>query len=196
MNKDIQNELKNILENRKKALAEVDAKIREAEEAAQAAATAREAATINGDLPSFRKAQAEAAEAEDALKMYSARKKMLEAGHLISEEEYNQTITAILAEMAALSEEAKKKIRPLADQMWTISEELAAAFAEKNKLLQFLQRNIWQEEPKTFNSALENRFNDYSVIGFVRFALNSPRGETITGKKYQETGVNMVTWRH
>lgn len=196
MNKDIQNELKNILENRKKDLAEVDAKIREAEEAARAAATAREAATINGDLPSFRKAQAEAAEAEDALKMYSARKKILEVGHLISEEEYNQTITAILAEMATLSEEAKKKIRPLADQMWTISEELAAAFAEKNKLLQFLQRNIWQEEPKTFNSALENRFNDYSVIGFIRFALNSPRCEAITGKKYHESGVNMVTWRH
>ena len=121
---------------------------------------------------------------------------MLEAGHLISKEKYNQTIAAILEEMATLSEEAKKKIRPLADQMWTISEELAAAFAEKNKLLQFLQRNIWQEEPKTFNSALENRFNDYSVIGFVRFALNSPRCEAITGKKYQETGVNMVTWRH
>lgn len=196
MNKNIQNELENIIKNRKKTLAEVDAKIREAEEAAKAAATAREAATINGDLPSFRKAQVEAAEAEDALKMYSARKKMLEAGHLISEEEYNKTITAILEEMATLSEEAKKKIRPLADQMWTISEELAAAFAEKNKLLQFLQRNIWQEEPKTFNSALENRFNDYSVIGFVRFALNSPRCEAVTGKKYQETGVNMVTWRH
>lgn len=196
MNKNIQNELENIIKDRKKALAEVDAKIREAEEAAKAAATARETATINGDLPSFRKAQVEAAEAEDALKMYSARKKMLEAGHLISKEKYNQTIAAILEEMATLSEEAKKKVRPLADQMWTISEELAAAFAEKNKLLQFLQRNIWQEEPKTFNSALENRFNDYSVIGFVRFALNSPRCEAITGKKYQETGVNMVTWRH
>lgn len=182
----IEEKINEILAGQQKALEEAETKISKTEEATRAAKKRAEAATAGGNLTGFRAAKSDLAAAEEALEMYRARKATLKTGHLISKDEYDEIKAAIFDKMKAASDAAKENIIPLLDQLEQIDADLAEVLNSHNALLRRLQREVWREEPRTFGSALDNQYNDYSVKLLVRDVLTSPQYEKITGKKYKD----------
>ncbi|MCD8087557.1 MAG: hypothetical protein LUE22_03070 [Oscillospiraceae bacterium] len=132
-----------ILAQRAAELADLEGKIQNEITSAEAADKAAAVAADAGDTKAYQKAKDARRNAEDAREMYEMKRNKVQATALISEEERDKLINAILDEVQAEEDEAREKLATLSDQMHEIGATLSASAKAANEVLHTLQSDLY-----------------------------------------------------
>ncbi|MBR2504670.1 MAG: hypothetical protein IKB61_01860 [Elusimicrobiaceae bacterium] len=139
------------------------------------------AAWTAADPAAHRTAKRDYEDVTDGINMYSDRLEALKSKRLVSEGEYNEAVTAIMAALAEEDKQARKKLVELTDEMKKVTDQLSATLDEGNKLLHTWQHDIFKDDAhkvtpqgtRIYRPDLEKRYREYSTISFSKKAFDS-----------------------
>ena len=147
-------------------------KLTEAETAVKDAQARLDANAQNDDFDAYQKAKKDLEEAKNRLEYY---KKQFE-GAYITDEKYEELVSGIHAEAAALNETAANTLKNLLSQLVELGAPLGATLSEMDQVLYELQSGVYdyKDQPgarvfaplKGTRASLKDK--DYLVLWFVR----------------------------
>lgn len=188
---EVESKIKKILADRAAETADLKERVEVAKQQQKRANDAMEAATTEGDVKAYQKAKADRRDSEDAIEMHSKRLDTLENGPLVSKIEYEKGVAQIMAALAEVSVDAKKRIVEHVEQIRIISAECTAEITNGNELLHQWQHEIYRDraEQSTANGkkvhldSLEKRFEDFSVPRFASEVIGNGYYKNFIGQK-------------
>lgn len=187
---EVENRTKKILADKVTEMADLEERIKVAEQQQAAAVKAMDTATSAGDLKAYQQAKADYRDTRDAIEMYNKRLDALENKPLISNGEYEKGVAQIMAALGETTAEAKKRIVEHAEQIRIIAAECTAEVVKGNELLHKWQHEIYKDDASIVGGKgnrihmqnLEKKFEDFSVTQFASHILDSGYYKTFTGR--------------
>ena len=144
--------IERILKERAAAIQSIESQIKKDEEGLEAGKYELEGATKEGNLKKYREAKATISNYEDSLEMNRARLNTLKEKPLITQTYYEQEIAEIRKEFSSISEDAKKKLASLSEEMLEIALNLQNETNEANRVLRRFQHEIYRDADRSKNS--------------------------------------------
>lgn len=187
---EVENRAKKILADKVTEMADLEERIKVAEQQQNAASKAMDVATTAGDLRAYQQAKADYRDAGDAIEMHNKRLDALENKPLISNVEYEKGVAQIMAALGETTAEAKKRIVEHVEQIRIIAAECTAEVTSGNELLHKWQHELYKDDAsipgrngnRIRMHNLEKKFEDFSVTQFASYILDSGYYKSITGQ--------------
>lgn len=140
----------------------IEREIQAAREAASQADAEMATATESGDLAAYQLAKKKKADALDSIEMNERRLNARRASQLMSDSEYEETVTAVLAFIESRNEKAWSKIVPLFEEALGIGMEMSDLITSGNAAL----RSLWFYAHRVGKDPAE--YKDYKVVWLAR----------------------------
>lgn len=160
---------------------EINIRLEEEREKAEEHKKAMGIAWTAANPAAHRTAKSAYTEVIEGIDMYSDRLEALKSKRLVSEDEYNEAVTAIMAALAEEDKQARKKLVELTDKMKKVVDQLSATLDEGNKLLHAWQHDIYKDDAckalangtRVYRPDLEKRYRNLDAISFPMKAFES-----------------------
>jgi len=138
---------------------------------------AMDAAAAAADTAAFRTAKAAYTEANENIEMFEASREVMESGPLVSEDEYNDAINAIIDAIDAEHKQAQKQIFALVDEIKSISDNLKTTIDDGNAALHKWQIDVYRDDLGSMSYATgiyikEKKWRDYALLDFADRVTN------------------------
>lgn len=164
-----------ILEASNAQILEINSHMAEEREKAEEHKKAMETAWTAADPAAYRVAKSAYTEVTEGIDMFSDRLEALKSKRLVSENEYNEAVKAIMAALAEEDKQAKEKLVALTDEMKKVTDQLSATLDEGNKLLHTWQHDIYKDDAhktlpngtRNYRPDLEKRYREFGTISFA-----------------------------
>lgn len=191
----LEEELKEIQEAGNKKILEYQVEIETAIDNEEEANRAVIQAKQGDDKMAYSKAIEEKRMASNIAQYFEGKIEQIENEPFISKTEYKEYTKRIKAEMDAINNQNRDKIRRIFEELEAIKEEVAPAYNKTNELLSNLQNNIYKftsekqmadakEKGTPLNSNnLHNEYKDNSLIRGIDYILKSQAVQNIGGSK-------------
>ena len=149
-------------------LADIDSVLKELKEKLEDAKLHKKLAVSSCNISEYKSAKVEEEDLSTQIEMYEIRRKSLEAGPLITEEEYTASIEGVRDEVATSAKKYAEKLKSLYDEIGETGRELIQFVEDADNTLQALQRDIYMngDRGKKMNGRYE-KTKVFSAINAV-----------------------------
>ena len=169
--KEIEAEIKAILDGSEQKKAELQGRIETAEQGEREATTKASDAYKIGDVKAYHKAQDEIRHCKDAQRMFTDMLKDETERQLLGGEAYKSYLDKITAVLDASTNETRNKVLDLLNKIIAESEKNSAVIEEGNKLMHALQHDVMKDDACHVNARgeripmvyLEKTYKDYEM---------------------------------
>lgn len=194
---EVKEEVKKLEEKHNKLVNEYTDKFEGAKKREAAALEAAEKAYKNAKAEDYAKAQEEARVNHDVMQMYAAKLEDLKKDPIITQEKFNELRADIAEYLGGIVQEDKDSLRDLVKEMIEIKDNEEKDIDEGNALIEHLQRNLLKDPCGIFASNgvfipqpnKVKKFDDYSVMSFLRFVTKHPLVEDLMEQPKKPTWV-------
>ena len=170
--KEIETEIKAILDESERKKVDLQQKIETAEQGEQDATIQATEAYKSGDVTAYHKAQDDIRHHKDAQRMFTDMLKDENEKPLLDKEAYQVYLDGVKAVLDEATATARKKTADLLDKMIAVAQKNNDVIDEGNKLMHTLQFEIMKDDACMTNAAgdrvfmqhLEKKYKDYQIV--------------------------------
>lgn len=166
-----------ILEASEKQLQDIARRIEDERAKAESWKEKMNKATRAADPAAFKTAKAAYTETNENIEMFEASREVMESGPLVSEDEYNDAINAIMDAIDAEHKQAQEQIFALVDEIKRISDNLETTIDDGNAALHKWQIDVYRDDLGSMSYATgvyikEKKWRDDALLNFADRVTN------------------------